>query len=526
MNATLLLRLAWPDILERARRSGFLLAVGTTVWLGSLVYTQNIQMWVGDYRGVVNSAWLGTVMALSATTFVSLAGFYMVKNAVARDRETGVGQILAATRVSTPAYLLAKWLSNVAVLSAIVVVLAMAAVILHFALAGAVRLDLPALLAPFALLALPAMAVVAACAVLFETVPALSGGAGNVAYFFVWNAALAIPLVTHTRWLDWGGLSFVETSLAQAVHAHAPGAAAGISFTAGPAKDLSHLAALEWAGIEWTWATVALRLSWVAVSAAIALGPAFWFDRFDAVAAGARPPKKGWPPAEAPGRRRFGEARSVVTARAWQAIARVISLRTRFGAMVAAELRLAFSGVSGWWPVVAAGLWMTSLAAPIDAARYALVAAWIWPLLLWSDMGVRESRHRTDQLVFSCPRPLARQFVAVWTAGVVIALVTGSGLAVRFALAGDATSLGAWVAGALFAPSLALALGVWTGSSRTFEALYTVWWYIGPVSHFAPLDFSGAWPAGADASRTASYLVLSALLFVIAGVGRRRQVRG
>ena len=69
MNPTQLLRLTWPDVLERIRQSGFLLTVGTTIWLGSLVYTHNIKMSVGEYRGVVNSAWLGTLMALSATTF-------------------------------------------------------------------------------------------------------------------------------------------------------------------------------------------------------------------------------------------------------------------------------------------------------------------------------------------------------------------------------------------------------------------------------------------------------------------------
>ena len=252
MNPGLLLRLAWPDVLERVRRSGFLLTVGTTIWLGSLVYTRNIQMSMGEYRGVFNSAWLGTLMALSATTFVSLAGFYMVKNAVAFDRETGVGQILAATRVSTRVYVLAKWLSNFAVLSTIVLTLAVAALVLHFVQADAVRLDLWALLAPLLLLALPAMAVVAAFAVLFEIIPGLSGGTGNAAYFFVWSAALATPLIAKAGWADWCGILFVEKSLAAAVHAHTPSAVAGISFRAGPARDLSHMILINWTGIDWT----------------------------------------------------------------------------------------------------------------------------------------------------------------------------------------------------------------------------------------------------------------------------------
>jgi len=525
MNPGLLLRLAWPDVLERVRRSGFLLTVGTTIWLGSLVYTNNIQMSMGEYRGVVNSAWLGTLMALSATTFVSLAGFYMVKNAVAFDRETGVGQILAATRISTREYLLAKWLSNFAVLSTIVLTLAAAAVVLHFVQANPVRLDLSALLAPIVLLAMPAMAVVAAFAVLFEITPGLSGGAGNVAYFFVWSAALAAPLIAKAGWADWCGITFVETSLAAAVRTHTPGAVAGITFRAGPARDLSRMILINWTGIDWTPVTIMMRLSWIAVAALVVLGASVWFDRFDTVSAGAAPREEPLLPATAPRKRRFA---GVLPSR-WDPIRalldRLISARTRVGAMVVAELRLALSGVNRWWTLVAAGLWLASLAAPMPVARYAHIAAWLWPLLLWSNMGVRESRHRTGPLIFSCTRPLRRQLVALWLSGVLIAAATGSGLAARFILEGDMISLSAWAVGALFVPSLALALGVWTESSRAFEALYTAWWYIGPASKFPPLDFSSAWATAPGASRPPLFGILTAVLILAAVLGRRRRIQ-
>jgi hypothetical protein len=519
MSPALVLRLAWPDVLERVRRSGFLITVATTIWLGSLVYTNNIQMRIGDYHGVVNSAWLGTLMALSATTFVSLAGFYMVKNAVALDRETGVGQILAATRVSTRAYLLAKWLSNFAVLSTIVLALAVAAVVLHFVQADAVPLNLAALLAPLVLLALPAMAVVAAFAVVFESVPMLSGGIGNFAYVFVWNLAVTAPFLTKARWADWNGITFVETSLIAAVRVHTPDAVAGIGFRAGPASDLSHLTLIDWGGIDWTPVTIAMRLSWIVVGALLVLGTSAWFDRFDTVSAGAAARKEPLPPAKTRRGRRF------VSEWLWALLDRLIPARSRLGAMVAAELRLALTGMNRWWTLVAAVLWLVSLAAPMPAARYAHLAAWVWPLLLWSNMGVRETQHRTGPLVFSCPGSLHRQFVALWLSGVLIAAATGSGLAVRFVLVGDAMSLAAWIAGVLFIPSLAVALGVWTGSSRAFEALYTVWWYVGPASKYAPLDYSSVWASVSGTSTALAYGTLAALLFGAAVLGRRRQIQ-
>jgi hypothetical protein len=194
--------------------------------------------------------------------------------------------------------------------------------------------------------------------------------------------------------------------------------------------------------------------------------------------------------------------------------------------MVIAELRLALNGVSRWWVLVAAGLWVTSLVAPMAAARNVHVVAWLWPLLLWSKMGVRESLHRTGPLVYSCPRSLPRQFVALWLSGVLIGVVTGSGLAVRYVLAGELLSLAAWVAGALFIPSLALALGVWTESPRAFEGFYTALWYAGPANRFAFLDYSSAWATASAPLTAPGYGILAALLLATAVLGRRRQMQG
>jgi hypothetical protein len=220
-----------------------------------------------------------------------------------------------------------------------------------------------------------------------------------------------------------------------------------------------------------------------------------------------------------------GVARAL-SAPIWALFDSVIAARALFGAMVVAELRLALNGVSRSWTLVAAGLWVSSLVAPIAAARYTHVVTWLWPILIWSKMGVRESLHRTGPLVYSCPRSLQRQFLALWVSGVVIAAGTGSGFALRCILAGDLPSLAAWLAGALFVPSLALALGVWTGSSRTFEALYAVLWYVGPANRIAALDYSGAWATASAFPTAAVYGTLAVLLFAASVVRRGRQIQG
>lgn len=90
-----------------------------------------------------------------------------------------------------------------------------------------------------------------------------------------------------------------------------------------------------------------------------------------------------------------------------------------------------------------------------------------------------------------------------------------------FALAGEWMPFTALAAGLLFIPSLALALGVWTGSSKAFEVVYAVFWYLGVLNDVLELDYaglhaSGHWPI---------YLALSLVLFAFAFWGRKRQLQ-
>jgi hypothetical protein len=72
---------------------------------------------------------------------------------------------------------------------------------------------------------------------------------------------------------------------------------------------------------------------------------------------------------------------------------------------------------------------------------------------------------------------------------------------------------------------LALSLGVWTGSSKAFEALYTMLWYLGPLEHVPEFDYLGVSPT-ALAGGTAPAMAIAAVAFIVAAyAGRRRQLR-
>ncbi|MGA2430227.1 MAG: hypothetical protein ABSH13_17130 [Candidatus Acidiferrum sp.] len=524
--------IARADFLERVRRYSFLLTLLFATLLGYAAATGRITIQLGGYRGVYTSAWMGALVAITTTCFVSLVGFYIVKNAIDRDRQTRVGQILAATPLSKSAYTLGKFVSNVAVLASMVVVLAIAGVLMQLFAGEDPHLDGVALLSPFLIVALPAMVLTAALAVLFETLPILRGGAGNVAWFFVWVMSIALPEITGRHWLDPMGVVTVSDSMMAGARAHIPGYKGDFAFTIVDKADkpAQIVQSFHWQGVPWNASQLILRLGWVGVAILLVLLAALLFDRFDSSRWFAPPVRRPKQPAVS-----SDEDVSAVAplggAVAGRSGAHLTPLSNSaptnaFGRLFLAELRLAVKGLRWWWYAVVVGLLVAQFAAPLEVARGPILGtAWMWLVLVWSAMGARESRFGTEALLFSSAHILPRQLPACWLAGVAIAAIVGIGAGSRLLLAQGWPGLVPWLAGALFLPSLALALGVWSGTGKPFEGLLTALWYVGPMNHSRGIDFTGT-GSGAQANHYALiYFGLSAVLVAAAVFGRARQLR-
>ena len=521
--------IARADFLERVRRYSFLLTLLFAVFLGYGAASGRITLHLGDYRGVYTSAWIGALVAMITTCFVSLVGFYIVKNAIDRDLQTGVGQILAATPLSKISYVLGKFLSNLTVLSSMVLVLAVAAVAMQFLAAEDPHLDTVALLAPFVIIALPTMALIAALALLFETLPLLRGGLGNVAWFFVWSIlGIGFPEITGKHWLDPMGLMTVADSMIEGAKANIPGYKDSFSLTIAdaPAKIVD---AFRWQGVPWTSQMILLRVGWVLAAVAIVLLAAMFFDRFDPVSwffPSARKTKKASTVRAAEQLAAAGAASGNPAVAVHLTPLASAARSNAFGRIFAAELRLALKGLRWWWYCVAAGLLIAQFASPLEISRGPLLGvAWIWPVMVWSAMGSRESRFGTRSLLFSCAKILPLQLVACFLAGLTVAILTGAGAGVRLLLAHSFTGLFAWASGALFLPALALGLGTLSGTGKPFEGLLTAIWYVGPMNHTPGLDFTGAASGPHTVSYALIYIALAAALLASAYAIRARQLR-
>lgn len=533
MNIPLILyHLMRADFLERVRRYSFLITVGLTMFVGYAYLppldSTYLTLGLGSYRGVYNSAWVGSAIALLTSTLLTLPGFYLIKNAIERDQQTGVGEIIATTPLNKVLYLLGKMVSNFAYLLVMVLVIALSAVVIQLVRGEDRSLDLWALLSPFLFITLPMMAVVAALAILFETISWLRGGFGNIVYFIVWMVILLLSVgntdpnnpAIYLPSYDPGGTSIILASMTKSAVEAFPQYSG--NFSIGAASVEGHVQTFVWQGVQWTAGLIAMRLVWFLAAVGITLFASLFFRRFDPSSEKRRAAQPQEVPAPVPEEREVGPALPQVH------LGRLTSadLGFRFDQMMVAEMRLMLKGQPWWWYAVAAVLIVVSLVVPVDVLqRYLLPFIWVWPILIWSQLGTREAYYNTNQLIFSAPQALRRQLPALWLSGLLVAFVIGIGVLVRFALAGNAPLVLAWVSGALFIPTLAITLGVWSGTSKLFEASYMILWYLGPINDLEVFNFLGTSAGALARNIPLYYLIVTLVLAATVVVGRQRQLQ-
>ena len=545
------------DFYERFRRYNVLIIIGLAIFLTILYLPPQgvgrLSFNVGGYRGIYNSAWVGATVTVLIVIFISLPGFYLVKNAISRDERTGVGQIIASTSLSKFQYIFGKVISNWAFLGATAGVAMFAAMGIQLIRGEALKISVLGYLLPYLLVTLPMMALVAAVAVLFESIRWLRGGFGNVVFFILFlvsywmMAALSfaalptttgagspsIPLIPEPT-----GALEIFRSISVAGMELIPDYQGGLDL-GNPFQVYGPINTFVWNGVAWTVPSILRRLLWVGIAVGIASLAATFFDRFDPSTPAIRVRRK-----KARSRFELGSqlARPSPVTLTNIALSTTASRGSRmsiFLHLVGSEVRLMLKGQRWWWYLVALGLILVALILPAAESRQIVLPfVFIWPLLIWSQLGNREIQNRTDQLVFSAPFPLRRQLMASWTAGFVLALVASSGVIVRLILASGWNAVVSVVVAAAFIPAAALALGTWSGGSKLFEVVYLFLWTLGPMNQmvtalgfplvadqFLALDYVGSSDAAISAGMPLYYAVFTILLLVLALIGRKRQPR-
>jgi hypothetical protein len=529
----MLLRLVLADVLERTRQPGYLVSLLAMLWLGQHMLPPSSApyrtMVLHDvYRPVYNAAWVGTLTAMLTGMWFAMIGFYQVKGSVERDRRTGVGQVLAASRLGNLTYLSLRMLGNAAVFASQAAMVLVAALIQQQVLGEDRRVDLWASASPFLTIAGPMALMVSAAAVLFDCIRPLRGGLGNIAWFFLFGFFMVGTRMDDPNaatWRDFSGTRVVVNDVRREMaRVHPESASSPHEFSMGVNFSErfrgQHPVTFAWSGMRWTWGALATRLPWLVFTLALLLTANAAFDRF---ASAPRPVgNRGfawrWP----------GRAPRKETVALPRAAHDLVVAKRGFAALglLRAELALLLKSPSPWWYVIVAGLWIAQLAAPLKGVReIVLPLASFWPALVWSALGQRERRDATGAVLFSCPRPVSRQLPMAWLAGAIVMLLAGAPALLRLAGGRRVAMVGGWALGAAFVPALALCSGIWSGGRTLFEVLYLFAWYAGPMQRIDWLDYTGV-TTTRSADLWLIYGVAAAGLLVLAALGRARQARG
>lgn len=194
INRGIFLQIVVADFLERARTYAYFMTLLVTI-IVSFLFIPSSEAYYGTvvisgYRGIYNSAWIGISMALSVNSFLSLVGFYLVKNTIDRDIQSKVGQIIGTSPLKKSKYMFGKFISNLLLLLSIVLISFFMSIFMQWIRGEENNIIIGDLFLSYFIFIIPVMFVIAALALLFEANNILRGKVGNGIYFLLWSLFL------------------------------------------------------------------------------------------------------------------------------------------------------------------------------------------------------------------------------------------------------------------------------------------------------------------------------------------------
>jgi hypothetical protein len=477
---------------------------------------------VDGRRALYDSAALGLATGVLCTVLLGLLGYYLVSNSLARDLRTRCGFVLASTPVGNLEYLLAKVVGNAAFLAALgagYMVCAMAMQVVR----GEAPLE-PWRFAVQYLWLLPTCVLfVAAVAVLFESVPRLSGKLGDVVFFVGWMAMSGAAAAFHgvgpvrpgigvADLLDVSGMGFVVRQMRLQTGSD--------SFSFGATSFDAGLDPVAFPGLVGGGEWVLPRLAGLLPAVAVFLLALVAFHRFDPARVRGAAARRGRGYLQ----RLEALAAPLVRPLLRRGLAGAGAGPNLAGAVVAeASLVLLTQPLGALALVTTAVLALLLTEAAVGGG--VLPAAMAGLGLVLAGAAGREARHGTTALVAAVPA-LDRRYVGWKLAS---ALAVGAAFAAvpaaRLLLAGSPGRALTALVGTFFVAGMAVSLGVLGGSPKAFLVLFLTFLYVAlnDGGRTPALDFAG-FAGTAGPRQWAGYvLVTAAALGLATAVHRRRR---
>jgi len=456
---------ALADLRERTRTFAMFLVIAVALQVGFLFVPDASAPYatvdLGGWRGLYNSAWMGTTTAILTVALLPLAGFFLIRPALHRDVLLGTHELVAAAPIARVRFVLGKFVSNVAVLAGVALVLIVAAVVMQLIRGESRTVEFAAYARPYLIVTLPTCALTAACTIIVDTARPLRGIGGSALWFFIWISLLSIPLIltpdrAGVAAFDPLGFTMLTSAIAAGLHQSVPGANPHDAMSIGIAPVTGHLRTFSFDGIRFTSAAVLTRLGWLVASiASCALVGGLAFD-LSGRAVVARP------------QTRFAG----------------VAARLPLPLLGRIELTQALGTAGTWWTVGMLALAGAALVVPVDMLQRIIAPLiWVWPVGPVAALSTMDARSGIDDLLRATPTPALVRIFWRWLAALSLAIVPIVALAVRDGAGGVALI-------AIVAASIAcgIALGALTRAPVAFEALALAAWYLGPLNRAPILD--------------------------------------
>ncbi len=494
------------DYLQRTRSYAFLVTVLVSVYFAYLFLPARganyTTVRIGNFVGESNSAWIGHVSAIMASTFLWLIGFYLVNGGIQRDRETGVGQIMATTSISNFNYLLAKTFSNFLVLLTVMLIVMTMALVMVVIRSGNYPFDAVQFFFPYIFSTLPSIFFVSVLAVVAEVALGRYSILQNIGFFILFgvlvggiNASnkpgLAAADVLGVKQMTDGMSALVNTDSAKPIEQ------VSVGFIIGNQSGKKYFL---FEGSHWATGFILSRLTWIGMGFILIYTSSRFFHRFNE--------KRSLP---------IKKARNVLNLeRPEQGILKDISLSSlpkaspSFGIwpFIKTELLMLVRKGPKWFWLINLGVFISLFFIPIATAhQIGLPILWFLQINRWGDIATKEKFYRTHYFTYAAYKPLQRLLTAQVLAGVLLAVLLAVPIIFRQLIQGNFLTVFSIVTGSFFVISLSVFTGVLSGGKRLFEIVFFMLTYA-IVSGGSILDYFGGFHRGIG------YLILMAGIVV------------
>ncbi|WP_394777350.1 hypothetical protein [Undibacterium sp.] len=441
---------------------------------------------INHARVLYTSSALAVASAKLFGVLFGLLGFYLLRGRTALDMRSGVGAVIGSTGISNGALLLSRWLGGAGLLMLLALALMINAMVFQ-GLRGDGTIQPLVYLQTYCAFLLPVIFFAASCAVLFDSVGALMGKAGDLIYLVLWTAQF--PMLDHfiaggskafAPWMFFdisgAGMSLIMLSMKLGLPVSA--------ISKGVSMYEPQLAAVSLPDALWPAAMFSTRLVSAGLAMLLLLPAIALFHRFsaDVVKAGST--------------RRWSSPWAMLN-RWSRPLSRLIRPWPQLAAALPGILGLAIADVALTLiaaPVALAALiilFVTATAVDIDRLpMLTVVAIAFWGILV-SDVSVRDFQADTELMVLALPGGSLQRYWRQMIAASLLGLLLVLPISLRWAFQ-EPLRAAALLSGILSLSAMASLLGRCSHNARFFLVVFMLWLYVANNEPFAPmLDIVG-----------------------------------